>query len=123
MNVTDVQPPRKPIVHVVEDDASVRRAIARLLSSAGYDARTYASASELLLADGHDAPGCMLLDVNLPGVNGLDLHAALSGKPDALPVVFLTGRGDIAMGVRAIKAGADSWKDLYFPNVHNLQGS
>ena len=96
----------RAIVHIVEDDASVRTAIARLLHLAGYDTRTYGSASELLLATIDDGVGCILLDVNLPGVNGLDLHAALAGRPQALPVVFITGRGDIAMSVRAIKAGA-----------------
>jgi FixJ family two-component response regulator len=98
--------PAKATIHIVEDDASVRTALARLLRSAGYETCVYASASELLLAGTGLGPGCMLLDVNLPGVSGLDLHAALAGRPDALPVVFITGRGDIAMGVRAIKAGA-----------------
>jgi len=104
--VTPTSLPHKVIIHVVEDDPSVRSAIERLLRIAGYKPYTYGSASELLIADLEDAPGCMLLDVHLPGVNGLDLHAALARKPDALPVVFITGRGDIEMGVRAIKAGA-----------------
>ena len=97
---------RKPVIHVVEDDASARAGVARLLRFAGYDVRTYESGSELLLHSLEDAPGCLLLDVKLPGVNGLDLHVALARKVKALPVVFLTGRGDITMGVRAMKSGA-----------------
>ena len=96
----------KPIIHIVEDDRSVRVAITRLLERAGFETRGYGSAGEYLLAPRADAPGCILLDVALPGVSGMELHAGLLKEDDAPPVVFLTGRGDLAMSVRAIKAGA-----------------
>jgi FixJ family two-component response regulator len=97
---------RKAVVHVVEDDNSVRTALGRLLGTAGFDARCYASAAEFLVAERGGEPACIVLDVGLPGLNGLDLHAALLRTGDRTPVVFLTGRGDIAMGVHAMKAGA-----------------
>jgi len=106
LNATGTAPLPKAIVHVVEDDASVRTALARVLRSVGYEPRAHGSASELLLTNLDEGPGCILLDVNLPGVNGLDLQEALTRTRITLPVVFITGRGDIAMGVRAIKAGA-----------------
>ena len=93
-------------MHVVEDDASTRTALLRLLRQAGFDARGYPSAAEFLVADRESTPGCILLDVGLPGLSGIDLHAALTRAGSRMPVVFLTGRGDIAMGVRAMKDGA-----------------
>src|SRR5262249_13221157 len=96
----------KPLIHVVEDDASMRTALMRLLRHAGFETRTYASAGEYLAADRKDAPGCMVLDVVLPGLSGVELQAALTKRGDAPPIVFLTGRGDIDMSVRAMKAGA-----------------
>lgn len=94
------------IVHVVDDDASVRSALARLLRHAGFDVRQYASAAEFLVADRADSPCCLVLDVGLPGMDGEALQAALVRRGDELPIVFLTGRGDIDMSVRAMKAGA-----------------
>lgn len=96
----------RPVIHVVEDDASMRTAVMRLLRYAGFDAQAYSSAGEFLLTDRGDAPGCILLDVGLPGLSGMELQAALARNNDRAPVVFLTGRGDIAMSVRAMKAGA-----------------
>jgi FixJ family two-component response regulator len=96
----------RPIVHVVDDDAGMRRALCTLLKAAGHDVRSYASAGEFLLARPGEAPGCALLDVRLPGPSGLDLQQALAESGAPLPVVFLTGHGDISMGVRAVKAGA-----------------
>jgi FixJ family two-component response regulator len=93
-------------VHVVEDDASLRTALVRLLGAAGFEARAYASAGEFLVADRGDAPGCLLLDVALPGLSGLELQAALAREHDPIPIVFLTGHGDIPMSVDAMKAGA-----------------
>ena len=95
-----------PIVHVVDDDASLRTAVTRLLQAAGHEVRGYASAGDFLLARPEDAPGCVVLDVDLPGPSGLDLQAAFAERDDALPIVFLTGHGDIPMSVRAMKAGA-----------------
>ena len=96
-----------PIVHVVDDDDSVRTAVMRVLQAAGYETRGYASAGEFLLerSDGW-APGCAVLDVRMPGPSGLDLQKALAQREVPVPVVFLTGHGDIPMSVRAMKAGA-----------------
>ena len=94
-----------PLIRVVDDDASVRSALTRLLRIAGLQARAYASADEFLLTDDTQAPGCVVLDVGLPGMNGLELYEAIRQKRE-LSVIFLTGRGDVAMGVSAMKAGA-----------------
>ena len=94
------------MIHIVDDDRSVRTALARLLHNTGFDTRSYASAAEFLVADRDDTPSCILLDVGLPGMTGVELQAALAKKEGGLPIVFLTGRGDIDMGVRAMKAGA-----------------
>ncbi|APV51260.1 hypothetical protein BWI17_17170 [Betaproteobacteria bacterium GR16-43] len=94
------------IVHVVDDDRSVRASLTRLLKVAGFEARGYASAGEFLIAERDGAPGCIVLDVSLPGLTGIELHAALQREHDPRPVIFLTGRGNIDMGVCAMKAGA-----------------
>jgi len=96
----------KPVVHVVDDDDGFRIAVMRLLEAAGYAVRGYGSAGEFLIARRDDAPGCLLLDVNMPGPSGLQLQAALADQGVALPVVFLTGHGDVQGSVRAMKAGA-----------------
>ena len=98
------------IVHVVEDDDSVRTAVVRLLRTAGFQAQPYASAAEFLLVAGENAGGCMVLDVGLPGMSGIELHAALAKRRDC-SVVFLTGRGDVQMSVRAMKDGAVDFLD------------
>lgn len=94
------------LVHIVDDDASVREALARLLQAAGHEVRCYASAGEFMFEPLPDRPGCLVLDVCLPGPNGLELHDALRRRDRTLPVIFLTGHGDIPMSVRAIKTGA-----------------
>ncbi len=95
-----------PIVHVIDDDDALRTAVTRLLRAAGHLVRGYASAGEFLLSRPGQSPGCILLDVSLPGPSGLDLQNALQGSDDALPIVFLTGHGNIPMSVSAMKAGA-----------------
>jgi len=95
-----------PLIHVVDDDDSFRAALLRLLGAAGFEARGYASAGEFLLDPPAERPGCLLLDVRMPGPSGLDLQAALARRGVALPVVFLTGYADVATSVRAFKAGA-----------------
>jgi FixJ family two-component response regulator len=94
------------LIHVVDDDDSLRRALLRLLEAAGFEARGYASAGEFLLQPPPDRPGCVLLDIRMPGPSGLALHESLQRQGVALPVIFLTAHGDIATSVRAIKAGA-----------------
>jgi FixJ family two-component response regulator len=93
-------------VHVVDDDQGMRKALGRMLEASGYDVRSYASAGEFLLADRAEGPSCLVLDVRMPGPSGLDLQTALARQEAPLPVVFLTGHGDIPMSVRALKAGA-----------------
>jgi len=95
-----------PLIHVVDDDESLRTALLRLLAAAGFEASGYASTGEFLLKPPPDRPGCVLLDVRLPGPSGLDLQAALQRQGVALPVIFLTGHADVASSVRAMKAGA-----------------
>lgn len=94
------------VVHVVDDDESLRLAVARLLRAEGYEVRTYASAGEFALQPSDMMTGCVLLDVRMPGPSGLDLQIALRGRVPHLPVIFLTGHGDIPMSVQAMKAGA-----------------
>lgn len=94
------------VIHVVDDDASTRDALSRLLTALGYEVRLYASAGDFLLAWPGNSPGCLLLDVRMPGPSGLDLQLALMRRPDALPVVFITGFGNIPMSVLAIRRGA-----------------
>jgi FixJ family two-component response regulator len=95
-----------PLIHVVDDDESMRGALLRLLAAAGFAARGYASAGEFLIEPPLDRPGCLLLDVRMPGPSGLDLQAALLRQGVTLPVVFLTGHGDVASSVSAMKIGA-----------------
>jgi FixJ family two-component response regulator len=98
--------PPSPVVHIVEDDDDARRATARLLAASGYAVQTYASGAEFLARTPPSGAGCILLDVQLPGASGLDLQEVLANCTDVLPVIFMTGYGDIPMSVRAIKAGA-----------------
>jgi FixJ family two-component response regulator len=91
---------------VVDDDESVRDAISELLNSVGIDSLTFSSARELLDAALPDRPGCLILDVRMPGLSGIDLQQRLAESGISIPIVFLTGHGDIAMSVQAMKAGA-----------------
>jgi FixJ family two-component response regulator len=94
------------LIHVVDDDESLRESLLDLLRAAGFEARGYASTGEFLLDPLPDRPGCVLLDVRMPGPSGLELQAALQRQGVALPVVFMTGHADVASSVRAMKAGA-----------------
>jgi FixJ family two-component response regulator len=94
------------VVHLVDDDASLRSALQRLLTAAGYRVQAYASAGEFLLEPPADAPGCLLLDLHMPGPSGLELQEALERHGIRLPVIFLTGHGDLTTGIRAMKSGA-----------------
>ena len=95
-----------PTVFIVDDDAPLLRALSRLLREHGWQVATFASAEDFLAQ--HDAlvPGCLVLDVNLPGLDGLALQRRLTEQGPALPIIFLTGQGDIPMTVQAVKAGA-----------------
>jgi len=96
----------KPFVFVVDDDPSVREALDSLIRSIKLNVQTFGTAEEFLDYKRPDAPGCIVLDVRLPGLNGLDFQHELTKSKVALPIVFITGHGDIVMSVRAIKAGA-----------------
>jgi FixJ family two-component response regulator len=98
--------PPEPTVFVVDDDLSVRRGLERLLRSAGYRVETFPSALEFLARGGLDDPGCLVLDIRMPGLSGFDLQQMLSARGHDVPIIFVTGHGDIPMAVRAIKAGA-----------------
>jgi FixJ family two-component response regulator len=94
------------LVYVVDDDVSAREGVARLICSAGLTAKTFASGEEFLAAARSKIPGCLILDVNLPGLNGLDLQQEIAESDTEVPIIFLTGCGDIPMTVRAVQAGA-----------------
>ena len=94
------------LVYVVDDDASAREGVARLIRSAGLTPKTFASGEEFLAAPRASTPGCLVLDVKLPGVSGLDLQRELARSNMPMPIIFLTGHGDIPMTVRAVKDGA-----------------
>jgi FixJ family two-component response regulator len=95
-----------PIVFVVDDDSTIREALRSLLRSVGLEVETFSSAQEFLQAKRPDAPGCLVLDVRMPGLSGLDLQRELAEADINIPIIFITGHGDIPMTVRAMKAGA-----------------
>ena len=95
-----------PVVFVIDDDESMRRSLATLLRSVGLDARVFPSPQEFMRADRPDAPGCLVLDVRMPGMSGLAFQEQLAKDGIALPIIFITGHGDVPMTVRAMKAGA-----------------
>jgi len=97
---------RDPIAILIDDDAAVRDALEELLNSVGIESVSFSSAQEFLDAKPPDRPSCIILDVRMPGLSGLDLQQMLAGKGVLIPIVFLTGHGDIAMSVQAMKAGA-----------------
>jgi FixJ family two-component response regulator len=93
-------------VHVIDDDESPREALSLLFLSVGLEVRTYASAQEFIDAGAHDGPGCIVLDVRLPGISGLDFQSRRDWFGVHLPIVLMTGHSDVPMSVRAMKAGA-----------------
>jgi FixJ family two-component response regulator len=96
-------------IHVVDDDTSFRTAVSRLLRAAGHEVRCYPSAVEFLAAAPGTAPGCVLLDLHMPGPTGLDLQESIAKAEDPLPIIFLTGHGDIPTSVRAMREGAEDF--------------
>ena len=95
-----------PIVFVVDDDASVRPAMESLIRSVGLRVKSFASAQDFLRYERPDAPACLVLDVRLPGLSGLDLQQELAAAGHQIPIIFITGHGDIPMSVQAMKRGA-----------------
>jgi FixJ family two-component response regulator len=113
----------EPTVYVVDDDPSVTRGLARLLKSAGYEVQTFASAREFLreYPSPSQRPACLVLDVMMPGINGLELQERLQMTESAMPIVFITGHGDIPMSVKVIKTGAINFLTKPFDEVSLLE--
>jgi FixJ family two-component response regulator len=97
---------KNALVFIVDDDRGTRESLRNLIRSAGLSAQTFSSAQEFLAAERPKAPGCLVLDVQLPGLSGLDLQQELAKAGVKIPIIFITGHGDIPTSVRAIKAGA-----------------
>ena len=98
-----------PLVRIVDDDASFLTAVARLLLASGFAVKTFASADDFLSRPEPDVPGCVIVDLQMPVMNGLDLQKALAKEGCALPVIFLTGQGDIPSTVQAMRRGAEDF--------------
>jgi FixJ family two-component response regulator len=98
-----------PVVFVVDDDASVREAIKRLIASVGLRVETFGSAGEFLASKRPEAPGCLVLDVRLPDLSGLEFQRDLAKADIQIPIIFITGHADVPMSVRAMKAGASEF--------------
>jgi FixJ family two-component response regulator len=94
------------LIYIVDDDVSVRKALMRLTRSSGYDAEAFSSAEEFLSGELSSAPCCLVLDVCMPGLDGLELQERLAEKETPVPIVFISGHGDIPMSVKAMKKGA-----------------
>jgi len=109
-----------PIVYVVDDDPSFRKAVSRLLRTTGLEVETLASAQEFLDHPKVDRPSCLVLDVRMPGPSGIDLQAALQEARRDLPIVFMTGHGDVSTSVRAMKGGAVDFLEKPFRAVELL---
>lgn len=108
------------VIHIVDDDEAVRSALALLMKSVGLTARTYASADELLGGLDADRAGCLLVDVRMPGMSGLELQEELVARGIRLPVIVMTGHGDVSMAVRAMKSGASDFIEKPFKNQELL---
>ncbi len=111
----------KPTVFVIDDDPSVLKSLARLLRSLGFDAETFASADLFLARKHHDGVGCIVLDVRMPGLSGMDLQDELSQADYSMPIIFITGHGNIPMSVQAMKRGAVDFLTKPFDDEELLQ--
>jgi FixJ family two-component response regulator len=96
----------EPTVFIVDDDGAVRRSLERLIRSVGLEVETFASAQDFLRREAPEGPACLVLDVRMPGLSGLDLQKELAAAGLAVPIIFMTGHGTVPMSVRAMKAGA-----------------
>jgi FixJ family two-component response regulator len=105
---------KEALVYVVNDDSSAREGVARLIRSAGLLTKTFASGEEFLAAPRPKVPSCLVLDLNLPGISGLDLQHELGKSGSQLPIIFITGHGDIPMAVRGVRAGRRKLLDQTF---------
>lgn len=112
--------PPKPVVHLVDDDASFMNAMSRLLRAARFAVQTYSSPTAFLARRPCEAPGCVVVDLQMPGLSGLDLQQLLAEADDPMPVVFLTGHGDIPTSVRAMRQGAEDFLTKRAPKADLL---
>jgi FixJ family two-component response regulator len=110
-----------PTIFVIDDDASLRKSLSRLLRSAGYTTEAFASAEEFLARDHYGGIGCLLLDVQMPGLSGMDLQKELNRADYHMPIIFVTGHGDIPMSVEAMKDGALDFLTKPFHDKELLQ--
>src|SRR6267143_4335632 len=110
-----------PQIYIVDDDLSVREALRSLIRSAGLSVRTFALAQEMLASLRNELPNCLVLDIQLPDINGFELQQELATKDIQIPIIFLTGHGDIPMSVRAIKAGAVEFLTKPFDDEYLLE--
>lgn len=104
-----------PTVHIVDDDPSFLNAISRLLKASGYEVQAFSSAGDFLHRHGPDMAGCLVADLHMPGLDGLGLQAALAASSNPLPILFLTGQGDIASTVQAMRGGAEDFLEKNAP--------
>ena len=111
-----MRPAETPTVFVIDDDAGVRAAVQGLLKSAGLPCESFRSAEEFLHRSRPDGPSCLVLDVSLPGINGLEFQRALADAGFQIPIIFITGHGDIPMTVKAMKSGAVEFLTKPFPD-------
>jgi FixJ family two-component response regulator len=111
----------KPTVFVIDDDASVRKSLSRLLRSSGFDTETFASAEQFLEREHYQGVGCIVLDVRMPGLSGMDLQEELNQAGYIMPIIFITGHGDIPMSVQAMKKGAVDFLTKPFDDEELLQ--
>lgn len=111
----------KPMVHIVDDDDAVRNALTLLMSAEEIPVQAYVSAEDFLDKHAQSKMGCLLLDVRMPGMNGLQLLEVLKEQDVSIPVIFITGHGDVSMAVQAMKAGASDFVEKPFNNEHLLR--
>ena len=116
-----VVPQSAPIVFVVDDDVSVRESLELMIDTAGWRPQTFATAREFLSAPPADVPSCLILDIALPGLNGLELQRRIAVDRPEMPIIFVTGTGDISMTVQAMKAGAVEFLTKPFSDIELLQ--
>ena len=110
-----------PVVFIIDDDASVRKSLSRLLRTSGFNVETYESGEHFLSREPYHGIGCIVLDIRMPGLSGMDLHDELISARRALPIIFITGYGDIPMSVRAMKKGAIDFLPKPFDEEDLLQ--
>jgi len=115
------RPEMKTTIFIIDDDASVRKSLSRLLRSAGFEVETFASAEQFLEREHYEGIGCLVLDVRMPGISGIDLQDELNKADYSMPIVFITGHGNIPMGVQAMKKGAVDFLPKPFDDEELLQ--